>query len=108
MRGKLIPLLMLVSGAVWAEGKPVELEERAEYSRHDLRVTSLCVEGFVIVVAHSDVGKGGGLQMMQLTGEVDGKIVPLKCGSASEAAAPAEDVKKAKARAKGKEQEKKD
>jgi hypothetical protein len=94
----MIPLLMLMTGAVWAAEESVGLKDRAEYSRHDLRVTSLCVEGLVIVVAHSDVGKGGGLQMMQLMREVNGKTVPVTCGAASEAeaVAPAEDVKKAK------------
>lgn len=51
-----------------------------EYKRHDVRVTTLCTEGHVVVVAHSDVGQGGGLHMLQLTEEHNGKIVPMKCG----------------------------
>jgi hypothetical protein len=33
----------------------------SEYKRHDVRVTSLCAEGHVVLVAHSDVGQGGGI-----------------------------------------------
>ena len=51
----------------------------SEYKRHDIRVTSLCAEGHVVLVSHSDVGQGGGLQMIQLQHDVDGKIVPMTC-----------------------------
>lgn len=51
----------------------------SEYKRHDIRVTSVCAEGFIVLVAHSDVGQGGGLQMLQLQHEVNGKLVPMTC-----------------------------
>jgi len=51
----------------------------SEYKRHDIRVTSVCAEGHVLLVSHSDVGAGGGLQMIQLQHDVDGKIVPMTC-----------------------------
>ena len=50
-----------------------------EYKRHDLRAATLCIEGHVVIVAHSDVGKGGGLGMMQLQHLVDGEILPMTC-----------------------------
>ncbi len=46
----------------------------------------MCIEGHVVVVSHGDVGQGGGLQMIQLQHEVNGKIVPLKCDSARQEA----------------------
>jgi hypothetical protein len=58
-----------------------EVRLLGEYKRHDIRVTSMCIEGHVVVVSHSDVGQGGGLQMIQLQHEVNGKIVPMKCDS---------------------------
>lgn len=51
----------------------------SEYKRHDVRVTSLCAEGHVVLVAHSDVGQGGGLQMLQLQHDIGGKLVPMTC-----------------------------
>ena len=33
----------------------------------------------MVIVAHSDVGKGGGLGMMQLQHLVDGEILPMTC-----------------------------
>ncbi|MDA7738122.1 hypothetical protein N8855_01595, partial [bacterium] len=50
-----------------------------EYKRHDLRAATLCIEGHIVIVAHSDVGKGGGLHMMQLQHVVEGKILPMTC-----------------------------
>lgn len=57
-----------------------ELTMLGVYQRHDIRVTSICVEGHVVVAAHSDVGQGGGLHMLQLQHLVDGEIVPMRCG----------------------------
>ena len=71
--------LLVVLGATTAAVKDHDLRLLGEYSRDDIRVTSLCIEGHLVLVAHSDVGKGGGLQMLQLQHEVDGKIVPMKC-----------------------------
>ena len=51
----------------------------SEYKRHDVRVTSVCAEGHVVLVAHSDVSQGGGLQMLQVQNDVDGRLVPMKC-----------------------------
>ena len=51
----------------------------SEYKRHDVRVTSVCAEGHVVLVAHSDVGQGGGLQMIQVQQDEGGKLVPMKC-----------------------------
>lgn len=51
----------------------------SEYKRHDIRVTSICAEGQVVLVAHSDVGQGGGLQMIQLQQDVDGKLKLMTC-----------------------------
>ena len=64
-----------------AEAYGAELDLLAEYKRHDIRVTSMCVEGHVVVVAHSDVGQGGGLQMLQLQYVLKGTIVPMQCGA---------------------------
>jgi hypothetical protein len=58
---------------------PGEVVLLAEYKRHDIRVTNMCIEGFVVVVTHSDVGTGGGLQMIQIQHEVNGEIVLMKC-----------------------------
>lgn len=69
--------LIAFAGPAVADKEPPEL---SEYDRHDLRVTSICAQGHVVVIAHSDVGKGGGLDMMQLQHEVDGRIVPMRCG----------------------------
>jgi hypothetical protein len=78
----LIFALALVSTGAWGKttnaGRVTLL---AEYKRHDVRVTSMCIEGHAVVVSHSDVGMGGGLQMIQLRHEVNGKIVPMKCNS---------------------------
>jgi len=51
----------------------------SEYKRHDVRVTSVCAEGYMVLVAHSDVGQGGGLQMIQIQQDVDGKVVHMTC-----------------------------
>ena len=51
----------------------------SEYKRRDVRVTSVCAEGYVVLVAHSDVGQGGGLQMLQVQNDVGDKIVPMVC-----------------------------
>lgn len=51
----------------------------SEYDRHDLRVTTICIEDHVVIVGHSDVGKGGGFHMMQLQQDVNGRIVPMRC-----------------------------
>jgi len=32
-----------------------------EYKRNDLRAATLCVENHIVIVAHSGVGKSGGL-----------------------------------------------
>ncbi|MDX1555659.1 MAG: hypothetical protein R3212_06510 [Xanthomonadales bacterium] len=68
---------LLAAQPALADKEPPEL---SEYDRHDLRVTSICAQGHVVVVAHSDVGNGGGLHMMQLEHVVDGRIVPMRCG----------------------------
>ena len=68
-------LFISVVGSVLAS----EVLLLGEYKRHDIRVTSVCVEGHVVVVSHSDVGQGGGLHMFQLQQLVDGKIVPMLC-----------------------------
>ena len=60
--------------------KPQEVRLISEYKRHDIRVTNMCIEGHTIVVSHSDVGMGGGLQMIQIQHEVNGRIVPMLCG----------------------------
>ncbi len=76
----MIATLALVSTGAW--GKTTDASKvtlLAEYKRHDIRVTSMCIEGHVVVVSHSDVGRGGDLQMIQLQHEVNGKIVPMKC-----------------------------
>jgi len=70
---------LLVCGFTTANVFASDLTLMGEYKRHDLRVANVCIEGHVVVVAHSDVGKGGGLHMMQLKHEVDGRIVPMKC-----------------------------
>lgn len=74
-----IIVLVTLFGAMVMAAEGTDLVQRVEYQRHDLRVTSLCIEGHVVVVAHSDVGKGGGLQMLQLQHEVNGNIVPMQC-----------------------------
>jgi len=51
----------------------------SEYRRHDIRVTSVCAEGHVVLVAHSDVGQGGGLQMIQVQQNVGGELQPMTC-----------------------------
>jgi len=51
----------------------------SEYKRHDVRVTSVCAEGYVVLVAHSNVGQDGGLQMLQVQHDVGDKIVPMVC-----------------------------
>jgi len=58
---------------------PQEVHLRAEYHRHDIRVTNMCIEGLVVVVTHSDVGSAGGLQMIQVQHTVNGTIVPMTC-----------------------------
>ena len=63
---------------------PQEVRLLAEYHRHDIRVTNMCIEKHIVVVTHSDVGQGGGLQMVQLQNEIDGKIMLMKCGSTPE------------------------
>ena len=76
----LIVALALVSVVAW--GKTTDASKinlLTEYKRHDIRVTSMCIEGHSVVVSHSDVGRGGDLQMIQLQHEVNGKIVPMKC-----------------------------
>ena len=63
----LITVLALVSVGAW--GKTTDENKvalLAEYKRHDIRVTSMCIEGHAVVVTHSDVGRGGDLQMIQL------------------------------------------
>ena len=79
---KLILIIALVLISVGAWGKSTDESKvalLAEYKRHDIRVTSMCTEGHSVVVTHSDVGRGGDLQMIQLQQEVDGRIVPLPC-----------------------------
>ena len=71
-----------------------EVELMGEYKRHDIRVTSLCVEGQVIVVSHSDVGQGGGLHMLQLEYIVDGDLVPMKCDMTDIAASSSQSKRK--------------
>lgn len=76
----LIIALALVSTGAW--GKTTDASKvglLAEYKRHDVRVTSMCIEGHIVVVSHSDVGQGGGLQMIQLQHEISGKIAPMEC-----------------------------
>jgi len=76
----LVASLLLISFSVW--GKTTDASKvtlLAEYKRHDIRVTSMCIEGHAVVVSHSDVGRGGDLQMIQLRHEVNGKIVPMLC-----------------------------
>jgi hypothetical protein len=76
----LIALLALVSTVAW--GKTTDASKvtlLSEYKRHDIRVTNMCVEGQAVVVTHSDVGRGGDLQMIQLLQESNGKIFPMKC-----------------------------
>lgn len=68
--------VVLFATPVLADKEPPEL---SEYDRHDLRVTAICIESHVVIVAHSDVGNSGGLDMMQLEQEVDGRIVPIRC-----------------------------
>lgn len=51
----------------------------SEYRRHDVRVTSICAEGQIVLVAHSDVGQGGGLQMIQLESTMNGKEELVTC-----------------------------
>jgi hypothetical protein len=82
----LICVVALISTGAWGKaGKAGNVILIGEYTRHDVRVTSMCIEGHVVVVSHSDVGQGGGLQMIQLQHVVDGKIVPMKCDSESQA-----------------------
>ena len=78
VNGKIVPM----------KCKPMPQEVRliAEYHRHDIRVTNMCIEGLVVVVTHSDVGSAGGLQMFQMQHEVNGKIVPMTCDSARQTA----------------------
>ena len=76
----LIIALALVSVGAW--GKTTDASKvtlLSEYKRHDIRVTNMCIEGYAFVVSHSDVGMGGGLQMIQLQHEVDEKIIPMNC-----------------------------
>jgi hypothetical protein len=75
----LIALLALVSLNARGATKSGDVFLLGEYQRHDIRVTSMCIEKHVVVVSHSDVGQGGGLQMIQIQHVVDGKIVPMKC-----------------------------
>ena len=76
----LIALLTLISTGAWGAATKVgNVFLIGEFQRHDIRVTSMCIEEHVVVVSHSDVGQGGGLQMIQLQHEVNGKIVPMKC-----------------------------
>jgi hypothetical protein len=76
----LICVLALIStGVLGKASKAGNVILIGEYQRHDIRVTSMCIEGHVVVVSHSDVGQGGGLQMIQLQHEVNGKIVPMRC-----------------------------
>lgn len=78
----LIIVLALVSTGAW--GKSTDESKvglLAEYKRHDIRVTSMCIEGHIVLVSHSDVGMGGGLQMIQLQHDVNGQKVPMKCNS---------------------------
>jgi len=82
----LIIALAMVSTGAW--GKTTDESKvtlLAEYKRHDIRVTNMCIEGHAVVVSHSDVGQGGGLQMIQFQHVVDGKIVPMVCDSARQA-----------------------
>ena len=81
---QMIQLEQVVNGNIVPDKcKPVpqEVRLRAEYQRHDIRVTNMCIEDYVVVVSHSDVGSAGGLQMIQLRHEVDGMIVPMRCES---------------------------
>ena len=72
VNGKILPMK--------CNPKPQEVRLVSEYKRHDIRVTNMCIEGHTVVVSHSDVGMGGGLQMIQLQHEVSGQIVPIQCG----------------------------
>ncbi len=78
VNGKIVPML--------CNSTPQEIRLIAEYKRHDIRVTNMCIEEHIVVVTHSDVGMGGGLQMFQIQHEVDGKIVPMKCDTESQEA----------------------
>ena len=81
----LIAVLALISTSAWGAATKVgNVFLIGEFQRHDIRVTSMCVEGHVVVTSHSDVGTGGGLQMIQLQHEVNGKIVPMKCDGPSQ------------------------
>ena len=72
VNGKILPMK--------CNPKPQEVRLISEYKRHDIRVTNMCIEGQTVLVSHSDVGMGGGLQMIQLQHEVNGQIVPMQCG----------------------------
>jgi len=78
VNGKIVPML--------CNPTPQEIRLIAEYKRHDIRVTNMCIEEHIVVVTHSDVGMGGGLQMFQIQHEADGKIVPMKCDAKSQEA----------------------
>ena len=83
----LIALLALISMSAWVAATKVgNVFLIGEFQRHDIRVTSMCIEGHVVVTSHSDVGTGGGLQMIQLQHEVNGKIVPMKCDASGQTA----------------------
>ena len=71
----LITMFLALTTSAYAK-EPILM---GEYKRHDLRAATLCIEGHIVIVAHSDVGKGGGLHMMQLEHVVDGEIVPMTC-----------------------------
>ena len=76
----LVATLLLISFSAWGKTTDAgKITLLAEYKRHDIRVTSMCIEGHAVVVAHSDVGRGGDLQMIQLRHEVNDKIVPMLC-----------------------------
>ena len=73
----MIQLRHVVNGEIVpmkCNSNPQEVRLLAEYKRHDIRVTNMCIEGQIVVVTHSDVGQGGGLQMIQLQHDVGGKI----------------------------------
>ena len=83
-----IVLMLVAPASIWlniayakaighADGTSVRFI--SEYRRHDVRVTSVCAEGHVVLVAHSDVGQGGGLQMIQVQQNVGGELLPMTC-----------------------------
>ena len=77
MAGLGLALLLLIGSSVQAEIEKVD----SEWS-HDMRVSTFCIEGQLFVVAISDVGKGGGTAITQVTHEVNGKVVPMQCTDA--------------------------